>query len=386
MKDIIILGATGSIGSKVLAVIRAHPGEFRVAGLAAGRDRKKLAALGREFPEASLALGSSEAENGRESLGPSPGGGRFYSGPDGLLRLLAETPAEVCVAAIGGTAGLEPTFSAVSRGARLLLANKEVLVSAGRLFLAAAREGGSEILPIDSEHCAVWQCLEGRDNAEVANITLTASGGPFRDWPAERLERATPEEAVRHPIWSMGKKISVDSATLANKALEVIEAHHLFNLPFEAIRVLVHPQSLVHGLVEFVDGTQLACLGISDMRQPISRMLFHPRRLDGGLPRLDLAAGGGLDFAPPDPERFPLLPAGIRAGQGGDRSAAFFNAANEAAVKLFLARRLSFPGIARAVVDAMRESEGGDFTRLAEIGETHERAGRLVAKLAESSP
>lgn len=383
MKSVIVFGATGSIGASVLSVLRAHPEDFRIAGLAAGRGGEKLGALAREFPEAAIALGQeANADAFAALLAGSGRSGRLYRGPDASLDLLADVAADIRVAAIGGTYGLKLTLAAAKRGGRLLVANKETLVSAGRLFLEAA--AGTEVLPLDSEHCAIWQCLEGRGTPGVSRLFLTASGGPFLDWPAERLAGATPEDAVRHPVWRMGAKISVDSATLANKALEVIEAHHFFGFPFDDIEVLVHPQSAVHGMIEFVDGTLIACLGACDMRHPVSRLLFHPERRESRLPRLDLSVLGRLDFARPDSGRFPLFEAGIQAGRRGDRAAAFFNAANEAAVELFLARRLSFPGLAQTVLAAMRESADGDFSSLSEIVETHERAKSLVGNLAES--
>ncbi|MDR2390157.1 MAG: 1-deoxy-D-xylulose-5-phosphate reductoisomerase [Planctomycetota bacterium] len=382
MKNVVIFGATGSVGTNALSVLRAHPDDFRIVGLAAGRGGEKLGALAREFPEAAIALGQgADADAFAAFSAGADRSGRLYRGPDASLDLLADVSADIRVAAIGGTYGLKLTLAAAKRGGRLLVANKETLVSAGRLFLAAAAASGTEVLPLDSEHCAIWQCLEGRNASGISRLFLTASGGPFLDWPDERLTRATPEDATRHPVWRMGAKISVDSATLANKALEVIEAHHFFGFPFDDIEVLVHPQSAVHGMIEFVDGTLIACLGACDMRHPVSRLLFHPERKENGLPRLDLSALGRLDFARPDSGRFPLFEAGISAGRRGDRAAAFFNAANEAAVEFFLSRRLSFPGLAQTVLAAMRESADGNFSNLPEIMETHERAKNLVGKL-----
>lgn len=385
MKDVVILGATGSVGSNTLAVIRDHPESFRPVGLVAGRGGDKLEALAREFPDAAIALGrEADAAGFAERLRHAGGRGRFFAGPDGALELLAGIKADICVAAVSGTAGMDLAFAAAARGMRILLANKEVLVSAGRLFMDAARAGGSSVFPLDSEHTALWQCLEGKKAEEVEKLIITASGGPFRLWPAERLAQATPADALKHPVWRMGEKISIDSATLANKALELIEAHHLFGLTFDAMEALVHPQSAVHGLVEFVDGSILAHMGICDMRQPIAHMLFHPDRRRNKLPRMDLARIGRLDFEKPDCARFPLLPLGVEAGRRGGKYPALFNAANETAVELFLAGRLSFPGIADTVAAVMEKGEKGECASLDEVLDAHRRARRLTLEHARA--
>lgn len=378
MKTVMILGATGSIGSSVLSVLRDNPGDFRVAGLAAGRWSDKLAALAREFPDAAVACSDSAAVPPADSRG-----GRFHFGPDGALAMIAGVKADICVAAVSGTAGLGLAFAAARRKTRLLLANKEVLVSAGRLFMETARAGGAEVLPVDSEHTALWQCLEGRASSEVEKLHITASGGPFLTWTAEAMASAGPRDALKHPVWRMGAKISVDSATLANKALELIEAHHLFGLPYDAMTALVHPQSAVHAIAEFVDGSLIAHMGVCDMRQPISYMLFYPERRRNSLPRLDLTVLRRLDFAKPDTRRFPMLALGVEAGRRGGKYPALYNAANEAAVELFLDARLSFPGIARAVEAVMEDGESGEFSSLAEVEETHARARRAVLRFAE---
>ncbi len=386
MKNVVVLGATGSVGSNVLAVVRDHPEDFRVAGLVAGRGGEKLAALAKEFPDAAVALGREADGAAFAALLGNPGRkGRFFAGPEGALELLATVKFDTCVAAVSGTAGLDLAFAAAARAARILLANKEVLVSAGRLFMDAAAAGGSEVLPVDSEHTALWQCLEGRRREDVERLIVTASGGPFRNWPAERLARATPEDALKHPVWRMGAKISVDSATLANKALELIEAHHLFGFGFDSLDALVHPQSAIHGIAELVDGSLIAHMGICDMRQPIACMLFYPERRPTRLPRLDLAALARLDFEKPDRGRFPLLDLGIAAGRRGGKHPAHFNAANEAAVELFLERRLPFTGIARAVGAALEKADGGEFASPAEVADTHARARRLVMEFAKKS-
>ena len=381
MKRVILLGATGSVGTNTLSVIRENPDEFRVVGIAAGRGGDKMAALAGEFRNAAVSVAA-----GDEALGERLRGvgwkGRYFHGYGGAEALVRETAADICVAAVGGTAGLAPTFAAAELGLRILLANKEVLVSAGRLFMDAVHAGGARVLPVDSEHCALWQCLEGRERSEVARLIITASGGPFRTWTAERMASATPEDALRHPVWRMGAKISVDSATLANKALELIEAQHLFGLGPDAMDVLIHPQSTVHGMVEFTDGSFIAHMGVCDMRQPIGYMLFHPRRRQNHLPRLDLAALGRLDFAEPDLHRFPMLEIGMEAAHRGGRYPALYNAANETAVELFLAGRLSFTGIALATAAAVNHGEDGDFSDLDEVAEVHDRARRAVLAYA----
>ncbi|MCL2000300.1 MAG: 1-deoxy-D-xylulose-5-phosphate reductoisomerase [Planctomycetes bacterium] len=386
MKRIVILGATGSVGSNTLAVIREHPDDFQVVGLIAGRGGERLAKLAGEFPDAAVALGRhADSAAFARLLRKSDRKGVFFAGPEGALEVIKTVDFDICVAAISGTAGLDLTFAAANRKARILLANKEILVSAGRLFMDAAAAGGAEVLPVDSEHAALWQCLKERHRKDLERLIITASGGPFLNWSAKRLARATPEDALKHPVWRMGAKISVDSATLANKALELIEAHHLFGLSFDVMDTLVHPQSAIHAIAEFIDGSLVAHLGICDMRQPIAYMLFHPERRPTRLPRLDLAVLARLDFARPDRTRFPLLDLGIEAGRRGGKHPAFFNAANETAVELFLARRLSFTGIAQAVGKALEKSEGGEFTSMAEVGETHARAKRLVMEFAANA-
>ncbi len=386
MKRVIVLGATGSIGTSVLEVLRAHAEEFRVTGLAAARPGGELAALAREFPEAAVAVADDPEHALQARLAASPRSGAVLTGPEAALDLVRGGGADICVAGISGTAGLLPAFAAAEKGMRILLANKEVLVSAGGLFNAAARAGGAEVLPLDSEHAALWQCLDGRDRAAVAKIWITASGGPFRTWTREQMAAARPADALKHPKWRMGAKISVDSATLANKALEVIEAHQFFGFPPESIGILVHPQSVVHGIVEFADGGQLAHMGVCDMRQPVRSMLLHPERRAGALPGLDLASIGRLDFEAPDYGRFPLLALGLEACRRGGGGTALYNAANEAAVALFLEGKLSFPGIADAVAFAMRGCAPPEPSSLADVAALHAEGARKVREFAIAQP
>ncbi len=397
MKNLIILGATGSIGTNTLAVIREFnrignvdgngngTGSFAVAGLSANRPGEKILALAREFPHAAIALAGGDAAYG-EALRRQNWRGNYYYGPAAAVEMLNETAADLCVAAIAGTAGLEPTFAAAEKGLGVLLANKEVLVSAGRLFLQTAARAGAAVLPLDSEHTALWQCLEGRDRAEIRRLIVTASGGPFRTWPAERIAAATAADALKHPIWRMGAKISIDSATLANKALEVIEARRLFNLEADQVDILVHPQAAVHGLVEFLDGSLIAHLGICDMRSPIAYMLTYPKRRDCGLPRLDLAALAKLEFSPADPQRFPVLGLGLEASRRDGKYPAVFNAANETAVGLFLDGRIACGEIAPAIEQALEAAEPGEAESLAELAEVHARARAKVLQSVSKKP
>jgi 1-deoxy-D-xylulose-5-phosphate reductoisomerase len=291
--------------------------------------------------------------------------------------------ARIVVNAIVGAAGLEATLAALRAGKRVALANKESLVMAGELVMRAAREGGGEIVPVDSEHSAVLQCVSGRDDAAVSRLVLTASGGPFRTWDAARIAVATVDEALRHPTWKMGRKITVDSATLVNKALEVIEAHFLFGLALEQVEVVVHPQSVVHALVEFVDGSVLAQLGFPNMELPILYALTHPGRLpDRGPRRFDALAAGALTFEPVSPERFPAYALGRTAGATGGTAPAAFNAANEVAVQLFLEDRIRFGRIAEIIDRVLAAHSGGDATTLEGVLAADAAARRLAREVA----
>jgi 1-deoxy-D-xylulose-5-phosphate reductoisomerase len=351
-RTIAILGATGSIGASALDVIARHPERFTVTALCANRRWEALLELVRRFrpPYAALlelsAAQKLEAAVQREGL-PT----RVLQGEAGLCAISALPEADTVIAAIVGAAGLAPTLAAARAGKRILLANKETLVLAGALFIEAVREGGATLLPIDSEHNAIFQCLphlRAHDvgAAGVRRILLTASGGPFRATPKSELVNVTPDAACAHPNWRMGRKISVDSATMMNKGLEVIEAHWLFGAAIEAIDVLIHPQSVIHSLVEYVDGSVLAQLGNPDMRTPIAQALAWPERVDAGVISLDLARIGTLNFAPPDAERFPCLGLAYAALRDGGTATAVLNAANEIAVAAFLEGRIGFLDIA----------------------------------------
>ncbi len=351
-RSITILGSTGSIGRSTLALIEAAPpGAFVVEALVAGRDVAALAAQARRFG-ARLAVVADPAGLGplREALAGS--GIAAAAGPQAVVEAAAR-PADWTMAAIVGSAGLRSTLAALERGGTVALANKESLVCAGDVVLETARRCGATLLPVDSEHNAIFQALDARDPAAIEKIVLTASGGPFREATVETMRAATPEMAVKHPVWSMGAKISVDSATMMNKGLELIEAARLFPIPEPRIEVLVHPQSTVHGMVQYADGSVLAQLGTPDMRTPIAHCLAWPRRMGVTLPRLDLAALGRLEFYPPDPARFPALRLAREALRAGGCTPTILNAANEVAVERFLDRRLGFLDIAAVVEEAL---------------------------------
>jgi 1-deoxy-D-xylulose-5-phosphate reductoisomerase len=340
-RGIALLGSTGSIGRSTLEVLRRQPDHFRLIALAAGRNREELAAQVAEW-EPSYA--------GLAAVGDDV---RWPSGPEVLVEAATHPDVDIVVNAVVGAAGLDATLAALRAGKRVALANKETLVMAGDLVAQAACAGGGEIVPIDSEHSAVLQCVTGRDNG-LARLILTASGGPFREWEPERVRSATVEQALQHPTWRMGSKITVDCATLANKALELIEAHHLFGLAYDALEVVVHPQSIVHAFVEFHDGSVLAQVGFPSMELPILYALTHPQRLsDSGVRRFDPIAAGPLTFEPVRADVFPALLCGIAAGRAGGTAPAVFNAANEVAVAAFLQGAIPFGRISETIERAL---------------------------------
>lgn len=342
-RAISVLGATGSIGASTLDLIRRNKERWRVVALTANGNAEQLAQLAREF-SAEVAVVADEGALPALQQALS-GTGIAATGGTAALVEAAARPADITVAAIVGCAGLAPTMAAIEQGRTVALANKEALVSAGDVMLAAVARSGATLLPVDSEHNAIFQCLAGNDLAHVRSITLTASGGPFRDWPLEQLAHATPAEAVRHPNWSMGAKISVDSATMMNKGLELIEAFHLFPVGSERLRIIVHPQSIVHSMVEYRDGSTLAQLGPSDMRVPIASALAWPERMHTPCAPLDLAAIGELTFRAPDEVRFPATRVAREAVVAGGAAPAVLNAVNEIGVAAFLAGQIPFTRI-----------------------------------------
>lgn len=356
MRRVAVLGATGSIGSSALDVIARHPDRLRVQTLAAGRNVQALIALCRIHRPAHAAIADESAYAAlRDGLRDAGLDTEAHAGMSAIDALAAEEDSDSVVAAIVGAAGLSSTLAAARAGKRLLLANKESLVLAGALLMAAARDAGATIIPIDSEHNAIFQCLPNAEaHAGLKRLQLTASGGPFRGRSRAELADVTPAQAVAHPKWSMGPKISVDSATLMNKGLEVIEAHHLFGVPGAHIDVLVHPQSLVHSLVEFVDGSLLAQLGLPDMRTALAVGFAWPERIASGVAGLDLLAHGRLDFEPPDLDAFPCLRLAYAALDAGGSAPATLNAANEEAVSAFLQGRIGFLSIPALVEEALQ--------------------------------
>lgn len=350
-RSITVLGATGSIGASTLDLIRREREKWRVVALTANGNAQDLALLAREFQaEVAVVADESALPALREALAGTAI--EAAAGPAALIEAAARG-AEITVAAIVGCAGLAPTMAAIEQGGVIALANKEALVSAGDVMTAAVTRHGAALLPVDSEHNAIFQCLQGNDIAHVRTITLTASGGPFREWSLDQLHKATPAEAVKHPNWSMGAKISVDSATMMNKGLEFIEAFHLFPVGVERLRIIVHPQSIVHSMVEYRDGSTLAQLGPSDMRVPIASALAWPARMDTPCDPLDLAAIGQLTFRAPDEARFPATRLARAAVIEGGAAPAVLNAANEIAVAAFLDSQIGFTRIVQSVEDVL---------------------------------
>ncbi|MBA4161245.1 MAG: 1-deoxy-D-xylulose-5-phosphate reductoisomerase [Novosphingobium sp.] len=380
-RTITILGATGSIGASTLDLIRRERGKWRVVALTANCQAEELARLAREF-SAEVAVVADEASLPalREALA---GSGITSAGGAEALVEAAARPADITLAAIVGCAGLAPTMAAIEQGRTVALANKEALVSAGDVMLAAVRKHGATLLPVDSEHNAIFQCLAGNSYEHVRSITLTASGGPFRDWDAEQLAAATPAQAIKHPNWDMGAKISVDSATMFNKGLELIEAHHLFPVGLEKLRIVVHPQSVVHSMVEYRDGSTLAQLGPSDMRVPIASCLAWPERMETPCAPLDLAALGELTFRAPDEVRFPATRLCRQAAEAGGAVPAVLNAANEVAVAAFLGGQVSFTRIAVMVETMISRYEPAAPASLDDVIAVDAEARVLARELLE---
>lgn len=381
MIRVAILGSTGSVGRSALAVMGRHPERFRVVGLAANRSVAALrgqAALHR--PRRVVV-----ADPGAERL-DLPGVSTTY-GREALVDLAGSGDADVVINALVGVSGLEPTLAALRAGKRLALANKESLVAGGALVDESARFGGGELVPVDSEHSAILQCLAGTDPGHVARIVLTASGGPFRRWDASRMNEITPADALRHPTWNMGSKITIDSATLANKALEVIEAHFLYRMEYERIEVVVHPQSIIHSFVEFRDGSVVAQLGLPTMELPILYALTHPERVgDARLRTFRPSRLSDLTFEEPDRVRFPLFELGVGAGRAGGWAPTVFNAANEVAVHAFLEGALSFGEMAGVVAAALERTPPGAIRSVEDVlgvdAETRRVARESIAAVA----
>jgi 1-deoxy-D-xylulose-5-phosphate reductoisomerase len=383
MRRLTVLGATGSIGRRTLDLVDQFPDQFRVEGLGArGSSPDTVAELCRRHrPRAVALLDPDAADRVARALGhPRP---EILSGPQGLVDLAAQADADMVLAAMVGGAGLLPTMAAIRAGKAVAPANKETLVMAGRLMTTAARERGVPLLPVDSEHSAIFQCLVGHNHAEVDRILLTASGGPFRQMPKEQLAHVTVAQALNHPTWRMGAKITVDSATLMNKGLEVIEARWLFDMQPAQVQVIVHPQSIVHSLVEYVDGSMIAQLGVADMGIPILYALTYPRRLPCPANRLDLTRLAALTFHEPDPDRFPCLALAREALEAEDCAPAILNAANEVAVTAFLQGRIRFTQIPELIAEALQRVPAGRLSGLDACLDADAAARRQVAATVE---
>jgi 1-deoxy-D-xylulose-5-phosphate reductoisomerase len=383
-RRLVILGSTGSIGTQALDVVVHSDGELELVGLSAGSDWQQLVEQAEKYGVGRIALADRDAA-ARASEAWT--GGQVLSGPDGLVALVTESDCEMVLNAIVGSAGLLATVATLGEGIDLALANKESLVVGGELVNQLAEATGAQILPVDSEHSALHQLIAGERAGTIDRLLLTASGGPFRGRTQSELADVTREQALAHPTWSMGGKITIDSATLMNKGLEVIEAHHLFGTPYDQIDVVVHPQSIVHSLIQLCDGATLAHLGYPDMRVPIAYALHHPNRVEVPLPALDLAAVGALTFEPPDIENFPCLRLAREAGVAGGTAPCTLNAANEVAVHAFLSGTLAFLGIAQVIEETLaalpaRAVHSFDSLMDADL-EARSVAAELVARLSD---
>ena len=376
MKGLAILGSTGSIGRQTLDVVRAFPGEFRVVGLAAGLNVELLADQIEEFRPR---LACCASEESRELLPP----GVVYTP---MEEMVCQPDVELVMAATIGSPGLIPTFRALEAKKTVALANKEVIIMAGELVSSLTRSNGGTLLPVDSEPSAIWQCLQGEKDP-IRRVIITASGGPFRTTPLEKMEKVTPEEALNHPTWKMGKKITVDSATLMNKAFEVIEAHWLFDVPWDRIEVVVHPQSVVHSMVEMADGSVKAQLGPPDMRLPIQYALFYPTRLENQqIPRLDTSVAHSLDLQPLDAERYPCFNLAVEAGKMGGTYPAVLSSADEVAVELFLHGKIGFMDIHRTIEGVLEQHVPTDGKTLDDILEADSWARLTAREVAKGLP
>ncbi|SFJ23041.1 1-deoxy-D-xylulose-5-phosphate reductoisomerase [Thermoflavimicrobium dichotomicum] len=366
-EKVVILGSTGSIGRSTLEVVSQHPDEFEVVALAAGSNVEEMIKQAKTFNPKMISMATKEAaEEVRQALN---GQVRVLYGEEALIEVATHPDATMVVSALVGSRGLPPTLAAIQADKKIGLANKETLVTAGHIVTQAAEKAGVPILPIDSEHSAIFQCLNGERREDVRRLILTASGGAFRDWSREELVHATPEKALKHPNWSMGAKVTVDSATLMNKGLEVIEAHWLFGFSYDHIDVLIHPQSIVHSMVEFHDGAVMAQLGTPDMKVPIQYALTYPKRLPLLTKPLDLVQISRLDFRKPDLKRYPCLQMAYDAGRVGGTMTAVLNAANEVAVEQFLAGHISFLAIEQVIEQALSKHEPLANPTLEEIEE-----------------
>jgi len=352
--SVCLLGATGSIGCSAIDVIKQHKGRFSLHSVAASSNVQKMAEISHEFPNAKLALFNENSALELQKITGKP----VLAGMAGLLELVSSSDCNLVLNGLTGSVGCEPTLKAIEHGKKIALANKETLVMAGTIIKQALKKNpASQITPVDSEHNAIFQCLAGRGASEVETLQITASGGPFREWPAEKFPEITLKDALNHPVWSMGKKITIDSASMMNKGLEVIEAHFLFDIPYEHIKVVVHPQSLVHSLVQFRDGSLMAQLGAPDMRIPILNAMAFPERLSLKTNRLNLPEIQKLTFFEPNLEKFPCLALAYEAGKAGGTRAAVLNAANEILANAFIQEKISFTSIPKGIEHCLKKIE-----------------------------
>lgn len=367
-----ILGSTGSIGKNTLEVIKQHPDQFEVVALAAGTNVQEMIQQIKNFKPKLVSLATKEfADQVRKEVGEKV---QIVWGEEGLLEVATHPEATFLVSALVGSLGLKPTLAAIQAGKKIGLANKETLVTAGHLVTSAAQEKGIPLLPIDSEHSALFQCMNGERREEIIRLILTASGGAFRDWTREQLKQATVDKALKHPNWNMGAKVTIDSATLMNKGLEVIEAHWLFDVPYDQIDVMIHPQSIIHSMIEYCDGAVMAQLGTPDMKVPIQYALSYPRRFPLKTERLDLIRLSRLDFREPDMERFPCLRMAYEAGKIGGTMTTVLNAANEVAVENFLNHKCSFIDIEEIIEKTLEKHQSISSPSLEEIEEADQWA------------
>src|SRR3954470_649440 len=382
MKNVVLLGSTGSIGTSTIKVAEDLPDRIRLVGLAAGNNLELLLEQTRKHKPAAISISDPQkAKMASDALGFST---EVFSGPEGLIKLATLPQTDIVLIAIVGTAGLQPALAAIRAGKDIAVASKEILVMAGEIVMREAREHGVKVLAVDSEHSAIFQCLDGKPPASVRKLWLTASGGPFRKTPREEFLTITVERALKHPSWVMGKKITIDSATLFNKGLEMIEARWLFDIEMDRVEVVVHPQSVIHSMVEFVDGSIIAQLSTPDMCLPIQYALTYPERVASNRVQTDFPKIGSLNFEEPDLDRFPSLTLARRAGTVGGTLPAVLNAANEIAVDAFCARKISFPEITAVVAETMNSHTVTEHPSLAEIVSAdkwaREKAGELTVK------
>lgn len=380
-RRIVLLGATGSIGQNTCKVVERHQDRLELVGAACRSRYQELAEIVRKFRVREVAIYDEDAASAARKSGLFPSDTRIRSGLNGLVEVAALPESDMLLSAVVGTLGLKPTLAAIEAGKNIALANKEILVLAGKFVTAAAKKHGVEIIPVDSEHSALFQCLHGRKRDEVSRLIITASGGPFLDRPLRKLNGVTPGEALKHPTWDMGPKVTIDSATMANKGLELIEAHWLFGLPASRIDVTIHPQSIVHSLVEFVDGSVLSQLSPPCMTFPIQHALLYPDRGPGVEPGLDFSKRFQLDFRPVEHNRYPCLQVAREAMEAGGVAPAIFNAANEIAVEAFLSNRLGFLEIPGLIRNTLERSTLFEPARLDDVLEADADARRRASQL-----